>query len=92
MPNEKIGFTPVTKGDFKSFWSLGSGWGGFARNEKEYKISLSYGSLTLKTVILGDEPKVKAVFADGNPIAFTQNGAEICFDSVTVKKELRFEV
>lgn len=92
LPQKHIGFAPIAKGDFKCFWSLGSGWGDFVRTEKATEIVINYGYLELESVSLDNAQNVKAVYADGKKIDFTNNGGNISFDRVKVAKELRFEL
>ena len=92
LPHYHLGFSPIIKGDFKSFWSVGTGWGEFSKTDKSCKISLAYGSLTLESVTLGGVKKINAVYADGSPIIFTQQDQKIVFDKVTVNENIIFEV
>lgn len=92
LPQKHIGFSPIVSGDFKCFWSLGTGWGDFSRTEKEDKITLSSGLLELESVGLDRAQSVKAVYADGKSIAFTCENGKIRFDGVKIAKELRLEV
>ena len=92
LPKKQIGFSPVVPGKFKCLWSLGTGWGDFIRNEREYKIALAGGFLKLESVVLGGIPSVKAVYADGRRVSFYQNGSLISFDRANITKELRFEI
>lgn len=92
LPKNHIGFSPIVSGDYKCFWSLGTGWGGFIKNDKEYKIALSAGSLTLESITLGGAPSIKKVFIDGTAIPFVQKQNNIFFDKLTAYKEILFKI
>ena len=92
LPKHHIGFSPIIDGDFKCFWSLGTGWGNFARGKKEYKVTVAYGSLPIESLTLGGCGKVKNVFIDGKNIPFKQNGDNISFEPVTVHKTIKVEI
>lgn len=89
LPRKRIGFSPLLPGKFKYLWSVGSGWGDFSRTEKEYKISLSDGFLTLESVFLGDAPAVRAVYADGRSIPFECREGLITFACTRIERALR---
>ena len=90
LPKGHIGFAPVLHGDYKCFWSLGTGWGDFIRNNCVYTIRIQSGSLALKCVKLQDCGSIQSVFADGRKEAFLQEGNEVFFNyMITIKKELR---
>lgn len=92
MPNGRIGFSPVVSGDFRCFWSVGTGWGDFVRTETAYTLLLADGHVELKSIELGDVPCVKRVYADGKPVDFTQTCGVISFENICVRKELRIEL
>ena len=76
-----IGFHPVHENDFRSFWSLDSGWGEvvFAEDKKEIKIL--YGRLSVRCLDFGNaagEPK--KVNIDGQDAAFYMEQGMICLD------------
>lgn len=91
LPNDSIGFAPIIAGDFRCFWSLGTGWGDFIRKGSEYTVKLRMGQLTLKELRLGGIGKVEQVLVDGKQVAFTQNGNALTFDRITAKKALRIK-
>lgn len=91
LPRKQIGFAPVLPGDFRCFWSLGTGWGDYFRTGCTHRIVLRSGSLTLSSVKLGKCGQVKAAFADGKQVDFTQNGEVISFNENLIRKELRLE-
>lgn len=91
MPKKHIGFSPKIKGDFKCFWSIGSGWGDYIQKAKCSKIVLHYGSLELSSITLGNIGKVKSVYVDGKKISFKQQESKLNFDCIKATKEIRIE-
>jgi len=90
LPHSHIGFAPIIPGDFKCLWSVGTGWGDFVRTAKNAAIILHSGSLTLTSVSLDNAADVQTAWCDGKQIAFTRNDKQILFDTITVRKELKF--
>ncbi|MBQ4081919.1 MAG: hypothetical protein IJC55_01305 [Clostridia bacterium] len=91
LPRHHIGFAPLTDGEFRCLWSVGSGWGELMRSQGRYKVTLADGSLSLKKLTLGKLGKVTKVTADGKQLAFKQNANELLFDLVTVKRSIVVE-
>lgn len=91
LPRKKIGFAPVLSGDFRCFWSLGTGWGDYIRTGCSHRIVLRSGSLKLSSVSIANCGQIKSVFVDGKAVRFTQNGDVISFDENCIRKELRLE-
>ncbi len=87
-PNKHIGFSPIIDGDFKCFFSLGSGWGDYIKRNGTHTVAINGGELTLKSVKLGGIGKVSSVTADGIEIPFTQSGENISFNEVKISKKL----
>jgi len=80
MVNGGLGFQPVQprNGEFRTFWSLDSGWGQFHMTPQRSSLEVLYGSLTLRSLQLPflADATVSAITLDGEPIAFQkQNGA-----------------
>ncbi|MFW6277753.1 MAG: GH116 family glycosyl hydrolase, partial [Prolixibacteraceae bacterium] len=51
--NKKMTFAPkINASDFRSFWSTGSAWGEISINNKEAKIEVIHGTLSLKKLSL----------------------------------------
>lgn len=92
MPKNYIGFSPIIEGNFRSFWSVGSGWGCFIKNDKETLISLSQGSITLEKIKLSNANKIKKVFVDNIAVEFTKQDEMLLFSKFTAYKEIKFEV
>ena len=90
LPEKSIGFSPVISGDFRCFFSVGTGYGVFERTDKKYVISLVSGYLRLNSVTLGGCENVSEVKADGKTVAFTQNGDKISFNEIKIEKNLAF--
>lgn len=90
MPKNHIGFSPVVLGDFKCFYSVGSGWGQFIKTQNSQQILVLDGFLQLKSVKLGDIGKVKSVLIDGKETDFHQIGNMIEFKSQKIKREIKF--
>ena len=89
LPHKHIGFAPLLPGDFKCFFSVGTGWGDYVQTNKECRIVLAEGSLTLNTFSLGCASAVQKVYVDGKEIGFTLDGNQILFQEVKIIKELR---
>ena len=61
----EIGFAPVEKGDYTTFWSLGGAFGTFSVTAQKAELILVEGELTLNAFRLPSHCKVKRVIADG---------------------------
>jgi len=91
VPNRHVGFAPITQGDFKCFWGLGTGWGDFIRKGDTCRITISGGQLTLASVSLPGAT-VTRMYADGKEVPFTRDGDILRFPETTALREFRFEV
>ena len=91
LPHGSIGFSPLLDGDFRCFFSLGTGYGVYERKGNKHSISLLGGSLTLSSVTLGGAGRIKRAEADGKQLAFRREGSVISFDRLTVKESVTFE-
>ena len=90
LPHGYIGFSPIEKGKFRCFWSLGTGWGSFIREDGCSKILVQSGYLKLNRIRLGGCGTAQAIFVDGKPISgFRQEADVLHFDEVTAKKQIR---
>ena len=89
LPKKHIGFSPIVTGDFRTLWSLGTGWGEFVRTDAESSVRLQGGTITLSSLTLGGAPAVKELTVDGNPIAFTREGDTFSFEAVTARESVR---
>lgn len=90
LPKKTVGFSPVVAGDFRCFYSVGTGYGVYERSCEKRNIMLIDGYLDLCSVTLGGCGNLSSVIADGKPIEFTQNGDIISFDEIKVKQSLKF--
>ena len=88
LPKKQIGFAPITKGDFRAFFSVGTGWGNFTRTENGASVEICGGSLTLSALTLGGVGRISAVTVDGREVPFTQDGETVRFDTVDVKEKI----
>lgn len=52
MENGMLGFAPAVAGDGSWFWSIGTGWGTFARHRDTATLRVIYGTLTLETLVV----------------------------------------
>ena len=84
----QIGFAPIVKGDFRAFWSLGTGWGNFSRNDSSASLTLLGGSLVLSCLTLGGVGPLRSLRIDGREVPFEQDGGEIRFAKTTVQSSL----
>ena len=88
LPRKTIGFAPITDGDFRALWSLGTGWGNFMKTDTQASVLLYGGSLTLSSLRIGNAGKISAVLIDGKPAAFAQEGDTVFFETVTVTDKI----
>ena len=85
MPNLKIGFNPIVKGNFKCFWSLDSGWGIFERDNEAAHIKVLYGELKITRLALLFIT-AKSVHIDGVNVIFKTENGEIVFETPVLLK------
>jgi hypothetical protein len=71
MPNSTLRFSPITEGDFRSFWSVSSAWGRFERKGHVTELTVCDGSLSPEALVLPYYAEVDAVTVDGAPAEFT---------------------
>ena len=88
LSKKHIGFAPIVKGDFRAFWSLGTGWGNFIKTEAGACVRIYGGALTLSSLTLGGVGKVHEVFIDGKSVAFTQKDDTLSFETVTFTDQI----
>ncbi len=91
LPGKRVGFAPVLPGDFRVFWSLGTGWGDFLRKGKRDEIVIRAGSLELSSVSLGGRKKLRTLSCDGAEIPFRQEGDTVFFAETTASRSLLFD-
>ena len=82
MAKKVIGFQPIpdTNG-FESFWAVENAWGTVSMKNGEIVLTVLYGALPLNAYLLPNDASVSSVIADGNELAFTQNGNQVQFES-----------
>ena len=88
LPNHFIGFSPITDGDFRCLWSLGTGWGDYIKNKKYHKLIIKDGDLILSSIRIGSLNNAETVSVDGKEIPFKINDGVISFDEIIIRKEL----
>lgn len=88
ITKQSIGFHPVEgKENFRTFWSLDSGWGEFEKQIANCELRVLYGELPLKNLQLPflNGRQVTGVSLGGQPVAFTRTGDGLALgDGVTI--------
>lgn len=82
-----VGFSPkVNQGNYRSFWSLGSGWGEFIHEGGILRLDVLSGKLSLRRFRskLLDGVSIKELKAAGNQIDYTKEGNELVFKDTVV--------
>lgn len=92
LPKGHIGFSPILQGAFRCFWSLGTAWGDFIRDDGKTTLLLNGGEITLNTVKLGYIESVQRVLVDGKEIAFELQENTLHLGGVTVTRALEIFV
>ena len=77
MTARRLGFNPVEKGDFTTFFSVDSAWGQFSCQGGVAMLTVLGGQLCLDALSL--PMTVSRVIAGGKDLPFTQNGTEVTF-------------
>ena len=80
LPNKTIGFNPIEKGDFRSFWAVGTAWGTYIRTETKTEIKISGGSVKLEMLHLPYIKTLSEVSVDGEKTAFSLNDGYVLFE------------
>ena len=89
LADGEIGFNPIAKltHPMKFFWSLGSGWGSVEIGRSSLSLTVLYGRLNLRKIIVPDflaRKKTMQAFLDGRKIVVEKEkvhvrfGKEIC--------------
>ena len=84
MPHGHIGFSPILKGDFRCFWSVGRAWGNFERTGSGVTLTVYGGELGISSLTLGGIGQVTAVSCGGREVDFVQDGDTIRFTALSV--------
>lgn len=75
LPDKYIGFNPIIDCDYKTIWSLGTGWGTFERKGKIIEIIIKHGGLHLNKIGLKFANCIEKVVIDEDKIDFSfENG------------------
>ncbi|MBR6052109.1 MAG: hypothetical protein IKP68_13030 [Clostridia bacterium] len=90
LPKKTIGFSPVTGGDFRCFFSVGTGYGVYEKAGNVTNVTLIGGYLDLASVTLGGCGGVSTVEIDGVPIRFARSGDTFSFEKTKVTSRLTF--
>ena len=81
LVNEYIGFNPrlSENGEFRCFWSLGTGWGTFERSPDKVIIRVKYGELRVRRLRLPflKDREIKSVSVSGKELEFKRRDEEI---------------
>lgn len=88
LPKKHIGFAPIVSGDFKCFWSLGTGWGNYISDSKGYTVEVLCGELELESIRIPQSGEIKKVYVDGVEISHKVQDGCVCFKSAKIKKSL----
>ena len=84
----EIGFDPVEKGDYTTFWSLGGAFGTFSITDRNAELEILEGELMLNTFKLPSDRRIERVTADGcEQVARVKDGV-ISLDGITLRGKL----
>jgi len=92
MTNGEIEFNPpkMQNGEFKCFWSAGTGWGIVEISSRKILLTVKYGCLKIKAIslpFLGDN-EVASVVVDGREVKYEMYGNKILFiEPILLEKE-----
>ncbi len=86
LPRHKLGFNPLHKDNFKSIFSIGTGWGTFEMTKSRAEIKINDGYLELEKVEI--PIKSTKVLIDGKETEFTYTSGEICFGREIIKQSI----
>lgn len=95
LPKKYIGFSPVVnREDFKTMFSLGTGWGTFSMKEGKAVIRMQEGSLTLEQIGLDFAKQIDTLVIDGEEKAFVFEDGKLSFavTKVTDKAEISYQL
>lgn len=89
LPKKYIGFDPlVSKENFQSFFSVGTGWGTFSIKEKKVCVKLEEGKLILKKIGLRFAGKINCVIIDGEARDFSFEEGNVCFEESCIRNSV----
>ncbi len=84
LPHNKIGFNPINKKDFRSIWSLGTGWGNVLVNECDVKLNIMSGNLELTQIDLPFVKNATKLIIDDKELTFELKNGSLVFEKTTV--------
>lgn len=89
MPRKKIGFNPiVNQENFRSLWSLDSGWGRVEITKNRIKLKILEGSVDLMELAIPFAESVESVTIDGNNVSFLYQDGSVYFDLYDISDEI----
>jgi len=93
----RIEFNPplINDGNFRCFWSLGTGWGTFEIQQSSVTVQVQYGSLKIKTLNLPflSGRGIRKISIGDDIIEFERRDGEIIFSKpVLIKREEKLTV
>ena len=88
MPNKTVGFDPLEKGDYKTFWSLGGAYGVFSITQETAVLDLCEGALVLNSLRLPHTREVKALFIDGVKTDFVWKDGTMTFEEIKIGEKV----
>ena len=83
-----IGFAPVEKGDYTTFWSLGAAYGTFSVTDQKAELKLCEGTVTLKSFQLPSDRTVKSLLLDGAEAGFSWRNGVLTFAETMIGEKL----
>ncbi|MEM1506744.1 MAG: GH116 family glycosyl-hydrolase [Candidatus Bathyarchaeia archaeon] len=97
MTKGEVEFNPprIQNGEFKCFWSAGTGWGIFQIEPEKVSLTVKYGSLKIKTLslpFLGGK-KIASIIVDGKEVRYEQHENKIFFiEPISLEREASLTV
>jgi len=84
----RIGFDPVEKGDYTTFWSLGEAYGSFSITADRAELKLCEGRLGLRSFRLPTDRTVKSLLLDGVETRFDGGDGVLTFEETIIAERL----
>ena len=84
----RIGFDPVEKGDYTTFWSLGAAYGSFSITADRAELKLCEGRLCLRSFRLPTDRTVKSLLLDGVETRFDGDNGVLTFEETMIAERL----
>ena len=89
LPNKTIGFKPVSKNDFCSFFCVGTAYGKVKISKNSLTVSILYGQLELSSFIIPNNKKPTKLIMDSNIVEFSFERDKLIFEKTIIKKNLQ---